>query len=1278
MIKRTFTILYHFCWYAFAFIILTAAVLVTVIRLALPEIGDYKNEIQSWVSEQMYYPVVIEEITAEWKGWTPYLYLKNIELYSPDNKTLISTFNSAHLGIAPFASINKRELVPSQLVISGIELEFTRNDDGSISINNTNNIRSNKSSSTAMSAWLLKQKHIKLENASLIWHDKKKQKEKLKFTNAELELKTHRKRLQISANITLAKNGDLNLRMDVFGNILTPDWKGDVYFEAKNISPEKLLEDLEIKSTGGTANAKVWTSWDKSKLIDISSEIQYSNFSLAFKEHTLPIESIKLDFLGKRKKEKDWLLDVNITELQTENGIWPTSNFQLGINNSFANKQYKGHFSYLKLQEITPFLLASKLLSEETINKFDWQSLKGELTNTDVFYGSDSSDEKRLLLNTDFKKVEIAAIDKQHAIYNLAGSLRATNNNIKLNINSSAAKVLFSSVYDNALPLSILNAELELINTDSVELLIKDFNIADGTISARSSGRIRFNKSNSPFIDIVAHIDETDIEDIPKYLPKNSSAKFKKWFTNAMVSGKLLYGDLVFHGHAADFPFENSEGNFKAILNIENATIDYNKKWPPMDQLTADVIIDGNDLTLLSNFATIFDASVNDLTVKVNQIGVKKPTFIVDTKISAHTTDVANFIKQSPLNKKPSLRQLAENITGGIDLKVGLTIPIGHSKPTVDGLASFTDTTIESGLSGLALEKVNGDVHFTNTSSWSNGIDALYHGRPVTLTIPKFDQHKSDAKPYIISGAADKDFFISELSSFFPALVDSSQTYSNKLSGKTNWSLTLKQPKDISKGKEIVFNTDLKGISVDLPYPIGKSATDSSPLSIKTNLKNLSIENININYNDVYADFIVNNKEDLTVKNILIGLGKPHPVIETSNKISIQGELEKFNTAKGGWLEYFTAEKKSSSAIKKKKNKIGANLLIKNLSMLGNEFNDVNVDLNNHNLTNGWQISFDGKDIKGETNFIISKNNQLSANLEKLTLTVAEQDKNNKITIDKIPELDVNIDEFIFNGNKLGKLKLLTNRIENGININNLSISKPGLDINATGEWTSIDDIDHSDFKATLKADTIGNMLSTFSFDAANIKKGQTNMEMNAHWPGTPMEFAMEKINGELDIKIDKGQLLDINPSAGRLFGLLSIQTLPRRLTLDFTDIFNKGFAFDNISGNFSVQQGHAYTNNLEMIGPAADIVVSGRTGLSTEDYDQIATVTPKVSSGIPVASALFGPVGVGVGAVIYLAGEVFNAIPEKIDQILKQQYTITGSWNAPNIEKIRKEKDSS
>lgn len=1276
MIKRTFTLLYHFCWYTFAFIVLTAAVLVTVIRIALPEIGGYKNEIQSWVSEYMDYPVVIEEISAEWRGWTPHLYLKNIDLYTPDNKTLISKFDSAHLGIDPIASINKRELIPSQLAVSGIDLKFTRNTDGSISINNTGNLESKESNNGAMSGWLLKQKHIKLENANLSWHDKKKNKEELKFTNAELELKTHQKRLQIDANITLPEDsGSLNLRMDVFGDILTPKWKGSVYLEANQVNPEQLLEDFEIKTVGGFANAKVWSNWDSSKLIDISSEIHCSDFSLIANEHGLAISDIKINLIAERKEEKDWLINIDLEELKTENGIWPNTGFQLNITDEPENRQYSGRLSYIKTQEIIPFLLATKVIPDETVTHLDWHSIKGNLVNTAFNYKPTSLDGNQLSLTTEFDKLDVVTSDNRFGIYNLAGSIHTVNNRINLNLNSNASELKLDSVYDNPLPISNLNAKLELVNNDSIDLLIKEFNISDNALNIKSSGRIRFDGDKTPFIDLVTHIDESDIEYLPAYLPKNSSKKLKRWFKRAMVGGKLLYGDLIFHGHVADYPFKNAEGNFKAILNVENATIDYEKGWPLIDQITAEVIFDNDDLYISSESGYIFDATISNLDVTVKDLTVDAPDVIVNGEIAGHTNDVANFIKQSPLKKKKSLRELTENISGGVNLKLGLNIPLGPNKTTIDGLITFTDTTIESSLPGLGLEKVNGDVHFTRHSSWADNIDALYHGQPVKLTIPKFDQLQSGSESYVISGIANKDFLITELTSFFPALLESSQTFSKKLSGESIWSLTLRKSNETSNGREVEFNTDLKGIAVNLPYPLGKTKAENSPLAIKTILKDLLIENISISYNNtIFTDFNVDNTEDLTVKNILIGLGQPHPQQATKSKVSIKGELDSFSTA--DWIDFIST--KSSNADRNDiSNAVSGNIFVKQLNMLGNDFNNVNIDLSNP--TNGWQILFDGDEIKGSTNIVRSENNRLHAKFEKLTLNTADKhddDSENQINIRKIPELDINVDEFVFNDNQLGQLSLLTNNVTNGININNLNITKPGLTINATGEWTRIDDIDRSDFHATLKTDTIETMLETFSFDSANIKDGQTHIEMNAYWMDTPMNFAMEEIDGELDIKIDKGQFLDINPSAGRLFGLLSIQTLPRRLLLDFSDVFDEGFAFDNISGNFSVQQGHAYTNNLEMTGPSADIVVSGRTGLSTEDYDQIATVTPKITSGLPVASALFGPVGLGVGAVVYIAGELFEDMP-KIDGILKQQYTITGSWDAPNIEKITKEKDS-
>ena len=162
-----------------------------------------------------------------------------------------------------------------------------------------------------------------------------------------------------------------------------------------------------------------------------------------------------------------------------------------------------------------------------------------------------------------------------------------------------------------------------------------------------------------------------------------------------------------------------------------------------------------------------------------------------------------------------------------------------------------------------------------------------------------------------------------------------------------------------------------------------------------------------------------------------------------------------------------------------------------------------------------------------------------------------------------------------------------------------------------------------------------------------------------------------------MQLNIDKGRFLDIEPKAGRLFGLLSLQTLPRRLSLDFSDLFSKGLSFDEISGDFTIEDGNAYTNNLAMEGPSAEIVVTGRTGLSRKDYDQLVTVTPQVSDSLPIASALFGPIGLGIGAVLFLAGEMFDSIPRQIDKLLRYQYTITGSWDNPVIERINKKQES-
>ena len=207
--------------------------------------------------------------------------------------------------------------------------------------------------------------------------------------------------------------------------------------------------------------------------------------------------------------------------------------------------------------------------------------------------------------------------------------------------------------------------------------------------------------------------------------------------------------------------------------------------------------------------------------------------------------------------------------------------------------------------------------------------------------------------------------------------------------------------------------------------------------------------------------------------------------------------------------------------------------------------------------------------------------------------------------------------------------------------------------------------------KFSLTGNKASKVMEQFGFSGNNIKGGVTEINALLHWPNSPQLFDLKHLSGNLDLKIVDGRFKDIEPGAGRIFGLLSVQSLPRRLSLDFKDLFKKGFSFDNIEGSFSIDGGHAHTDGLVMNGPSAKIEISGRTGLVAQDYDQKAIVSPALSNSIPVASALFGPVGIGAGAVYYIGQKVFKSLPERVDNFLKQEYSIEGSWKSPKIERL-------
>jgi uncharacterized protein YhdP len=261
-----------------------------------------------------------------------------------------------------------------------------------------------------------------------------------------------------------------------------------------------------------------------------------------------------------------------------------------------------------------------------------------------------------------------------------------------------------------------------------------------------------------------------------------------------------------------------------------------------------------------------------------------------------------------------------------------------------------------------------------------------------------------------------------------------------------------------------------------------------------------------------------------------------------------------------------------------------------------------------------------------------------------------------------LPGLDLRSEKTTINGRDYGLLELLAKHTTDGLEFKKITLTSERLDLSAHGEWIMFNDRPQTAIDMNMRGKSLGKLLKHLGF-APSLDDAPVKMDASLRWSGNPHQFSSTDLNGTLDMRLGEGRFLDVSPGMGRVFGLLNVGALQRRLTLDFSDLFKKGFSFDQIDGSFRLDEGDAYTNDLRIEGPSADIEILGRTGLVDKDFDQVVTITPKITGSIPVLGALAG--GPVVGAALYLAQKV---VGKKVDEANNRVYTITGPWDSPNI----------
>ncbi len=785
----------------------------------------------------------------------------------------------------------------------------------------------------------------------------------------------------------------------------------------------------------------------------------------------------------------------------------------------------------------------------------------------------------------------------------------------------------------------------------------------------RLSMRFR-NDGRKPRLDLFSTVQPAHMVDAKRYWIRHRMAPTTvAWLDNGIEGGEIAGAHVIVAGDLDDWPFRHGEGRFDAVADLVDGQVRFNPGWPRAEHLTGRLVFNGPGMRF-DGSATIVGIQAGNLSAEIPDF--REPVLDVRSDALGSGAQMLSLLRQSPLQKKSGDTFTFLDIKGeGLRGTLHLAIPLKHElgEPKVEGDVDLGHVGLADKRWNVAFTDVNGRVHYDQSGVLADALDVKLQGDP--------------AKFRLAIGEATGDRATSvdaTLTGRFPAatLIERAPTLDwlkAILSGRSAWTVEVKVPAAAAGANApalLSVRSDLRGATLKLPAPLAKAVDAPLPLQVTAALP-ASAGEIHASLGDpgsgpgqVVLD-VRGRYSDAQAFHGLLSFGGPATGALPAHGLAATGRVGELDAA--GWIAFASAPAGAAGAGGLQSVDVQAASLL----LGGRHFADTRVRMTRQ--ADATTLRLDGEAIAGSVTVANELSRGIRAQFDRLYWPgsgasaggpAADSDADTDLDPASVPPLHVDVADLRFGDAKLGHLVMQSHPVAQGMHIDQLDATAKSQTVGATGDWL------HAGAGATrthlaiaFSADSLGKMLDAFGFKGV-VAAGKTQAKLQASWPGSPAAFKLAALDGTLDLDVGEGRLLEVKPGAGRILGLVSLTELPRRLSLDFRDFFDKGFSFKTMRGRFVFANGQAHTDDLAIKGPAADIHVSGSADMVGQKYDQVIDVLPKAGGIVTaVGAAVGGPVGAAVGAV---AGEVLK---RPLQQMAHKRYHVTGPWSDPDVRTV-------
>jgi len=1240
--------------------------LLLAIRLLLPQLTAYRAELEVAIGDYLGLPVQLERVTAGWQGWEPVLRIHGFTLRDPDHGLSLISFRNAWARLDIPRSLFHRRLVPRHIRLQGGRLSLTRDAQSGLGIVPQSPGRV-PLSLESVASWLFPVGSLDVTLSELHWPASDTDAE-LFFRDVRLSLREEagQRRLGLSMELPKGLGKQLTFVLTLDADSSDPaDWQGALYARAEGVQLTGWPLPLTLPVAGRVNALELWGDWQALRLTHFQGRADLDDLTLSDANRAsqpwLPqLDRLSTTFNWQATQQGwHWRSDWQGTNAAGFSTVDNSVDLNYAMPAAGQPAQLEGRTAALPIQDLTALLKPwfneqqrlwlMRLEPTGEIAKLSWRV---------PFNGAKPVG--NYAVTAGFRNLTTQTWEQLPAVANLAGDITLTRNQGRLQLDTKQfqlnAKALNEPLAGEHLHGTInwrrqADGQLQLETTD-LEIFAPEL-----TAKLQGSATLAAHNAN-PYLDVVLNYTLEDLSRIKTYLPRKlMKPRLVKWLNRALVSGRVDNGQLTVRGRLTDFPFADGQGVFEARQQVHDAVADYAPGWPRIENLSAEVIFRNRMFQMKASTGTLLDAELDQGTARINDLG--KAIVEVDGLAHGPAATVLRALRESPLAKKIGPYIAGMQASGDNTLKLALSVPLDRSPIHAQGTIGFTGNTVQLTDYGLTLSQVQGELHFADQNLAARDVQLVLRGEPAQLDIDTLEHPDKSAINFILQGRWD-----------LPTLANNNrlQPY---IVGKTPWKVVLNVPTGrINKRLDFALelSSELKGATVELPTPLGKTTDEQRPFQLTARRRDAGNMEIQLNYapdTQAILEWTDWPQQPHFHRGALrIGdLGSGPLQLPEDPGLVVSAHLPYWQLAaptstetNSGFPDWLTRLNARFDELQ-----IG-DWRIPNLT-LDVLPQDGRTALLLESATLAGRLSLpkqsSAQPVKGELDRLML-GSRAPATTPGLTAASGLDPR-------RLPPLDLTVRDLSWEGRSLGTLKLTTQPQQEGLRLIDLHLQSPQQELTATGGWLMTEQGPLSRIQAGFNSNDLGETLRLLGY-ATDLEGGETRAELTASWRGALPDFSPTRLDGYLDFEIGSGQLANLEPGVGRIFSLLNLNNLTRRLRLDFTDLFEKGLSFDRIQGGFTFADGQAYTDDFSLEGPTANITIQGWVDLIEHRYDQIIAVTPQVGTPLTIAGTIAG--GPVVGAAAFLAERLLKP---GIDQVTRYYYTLTGSWEEPVIERIDK-----